>query len=85
MHHHPLTDHPPPTACVGDWFKVERLIRETNGDDSQLVHAWNKIGQYYSDRHKWAKAAQVWGGQYCSTAATGTSGPRPHRWGEGVL
>ncbi len=50
---------------LGDWFKVERLVRERGGDDTQLVHAWNKIGQYYSDRHKWLKAAQfytqVWG------------------------
>lgn len=45
---------------LGDWFKVERLIRETGGDDSQLINAWNKIGQYYSDRHKWAKAAQYY-------------------------
>ena len=26
----------------------------------QLVNAWNKIGQYYSDRHKWVKAAQYY-------------------------
>jgi len=42
-------------------------VRETGGDDSQLINAWNKIGQYYSDRHKWAKAAtyytQVRGGR----------------------
>lgn len=36
---------------------MERLIGENGGDDSQLVNAWNKIGQYYSDRHKWSKAA----------------------------
>uniref|UniRef100_A0A7S3VHU1 Anaphase-promoting complex subunit 4 WD40 domain-containing protein n=1 Tax=Dunaliella tertiolecta TaxID=3047 RepID=A0A7S3VHU1_DUNTE len=45
---------------LGDWFKVEKLVRETGGDDSQLINAWNKIGQYYSDRHKWAKAAQYY-------------------------
>lgn len=31
-----------------------------------MMNAWNKIGQYYSDRQKWAKAAQyytqVWSG-----------------------
>ncbi len=30
------------------------------GDDTQLINAWNKIGQYYSDRHKWSKAAQFY-------------------------
>mmetsp|Transcript_8336 Transcript_8336/g.17822 ORF Transcript_8336/g.17822 Transcript_8336/m.17822 type:complete len:1276 (-) Transcript_8336:992-4819(-) len=45
---------------LGDWFKVEKLIRESSGDDSQLNNALNKIGQYYSDRHKWAKAAQYY-------------------------
>eukprot|EP00983_Pelagomonas_calceolata_P103460 1158916-Pelagomonas_calceolata.AAC.8 len=48
----------------GDWFKVEKLVRETGGDDSQLINAWNKIGQYYSDRHKWAKAAQYYTQDY---------------------
>lgn len=45
---------------AGDWFKVERLIRESNGDDVALVNAWNKIGAYYSDRQKWSKAAQYY-------------------------
>ncbi|KAL6750533.1 intraflagellar transport protein [Haematococcus lacustris] len=45
---------------LGDWFKVEKLVKATGGDDTQLVNAWNKIGQYYSDRHKWAKAAQFY-------------------------
>lgn len=55
----PLSD----DACAvstGDWFKVEKLIKETGGDDVALVNAWNKIGQYYSDRQKWAKAAQYY-------------------------
>jgi hypothetical protein len=47
-------------AAAGDWFKVERLIKETGGDDAALANAWNKIGQYYSDRQKWAKAAQYY-------------------------
>lgn len=46
--------------CTGDWFKVEKLIKETGGDDVALVKAWNKIGEYYSDRQKWAKAAQYY-------------------------
>jgi WD repeat-containing protein 35 len=47
-------------VAAGDWFKVERLIKETGGDDAALTNAWNKIGQYYSDRQKWAKAAQYY-------------------------
>lgn len=39
---------------------MERLIRESSGDDAQLLNAHNKIGQYYSDRHKWGKAAQYY-------------------------
>jgi hypothetical protein len=45
---------------LGDWFKVEKLLRESGGDDVALVTAWNKIGAYYSDRHKWAKAAHFY-------------------------
>lgn len=45
---------------LGDWFKVEKLLRESGGDDVALVNAWNKIGAYYSERQKWAKAAQFY-------------------------
>lgn len=45
---------------LGDWFKVEKLLREGGGDDVALVNAWNKIGAYYSERQKWAKAAQFY-------------------------
>jgi hypothetical protein len=45
---------------LGDWFKVEKLLRESGGDDVALVTAWNKIGAYYSDRQKWAKAAHFY-------------------------
>ncbi len=48
------------SSLAGDWFKVEKLIKEMGGDDVQLTNAWNKIGQYYSDRHKWLKAAQFY-------------------------
>lgn len=48
------------TVAAGDWFKVERLLKETGGDDVALVNAWTKIGQYYSDRQKWGKAAQYY-------------------------
>jgi hypothetical protein len=58
---------------LGDWFKVEKLLRESGGDDVALVTAWNKVGAYYSDRQKWAKAAQFYtqvrGGRGCSRHA----------------
>jgi len=41
---------------LGDWFKVEKLAQSGAGDDSLLLLAWNKIGDYYSDRQKWNKA-----------------------------
>lgn len=45
---------------LGDWFKVEKLLKESGGNDVALVNAWNKIGEYYSDRQKWTKAAQFY-------------------------
>lgn len=45
---------------AGDWFKVEKLAKENGADDAEMINAWNKIGQYYSDRHKWGKAAQYY-------------------------
>eukprot|EP00798_Chlamydomonas_sp_ICE-L_P009063 gene9063-16189_t len=50
----------PSAAPAGDWFKVSSLVKEMGGDDTQMVNAWNKIGQYYSERHKWLKAAQYY-------------------------
>ncbi|KAK3238460.1 WD repeat-containing protein 35 [Cymbomonas tetramitiformis] len=41
---------------LGDWFKVEKLAGSGASDDSLLLLAWNKIGDYYSDRQKWNKA-----------------------------
>lgn len=56
-----LTGCPDLWRCrLGDWFKVEKLLRESGGDDVALVTAWNKVGAYYSDRQKWAKAAQFY-------------------------
>mmetsp|Transcript_38234 Transcript_38234/g.108060 ORF Transcript_38234/g.108060 Transcript_38234/m.108060 type:complete len:1242 (+) Transcript_38234:70-3795(+) len=43
---------------LGDWFKVEKLVMSGVGDDKLLQTAWNKIGEYYADRHKWSKAVQ---------------------------
>lgn len=45
---------------LGDWFSVEKLVGESGGDDTALVNAWTKIGSYYSDRQKWAKAARFY-------------------------
>ena len=42
---------------LGDWFRVVQLIQTGGGDDKMLFLAWNKIGDYYSGRFKWAKAA----------------------------
>ncbi|RHY58920.1 hypothetical protein DYB30_001705, partial [Aphanomyces astaci] len=30
------------------------------GDDTLLTHAWNMIGEYYADRHKWEKAIKYY-------------------------
>lgn len=45
---------------LGDWFRVEKLVTEYSNDDTKLVTAWNHIGDYYSDRHKWSKAVQYY-------------------------
>lgn len=44
----------------GDWFRVEKLLNEIGGSDTDLRDAWDHIGHYYSDRQKWAKAAQYY-------------------------
>ncbi|KAI8474040.1 MAG: intraflagellar transport protein [Monoraphidium minutum] len=41
---------------LGDWFRVEKLLREGGGSDAELREAAGRVGRYYSDRHKWAKA-----------------------------
>ncbi|KAH8026538.1 hypothetical protein HPB51_021150 [Rhipicephalus microplus] len=40
---------------LGDWFRVVQLLKGGNSgtDDRQLEEAWNAIGDYYADRHKW--------------------------------
>lgn len=47
-------------AKLGDWFKVELLLKQSNGSDAALAECWQRIGQYYADRQKWAKAAQYY-------------------------
>jgi len=47
-------------ANVGDWFKVVQLVQQGGGDDSMLQSAWNRIGDYFFERQKVAKAAQYY-------------------------
>eukprot|EP00727_Mastigamoeba_balamuthi_P004271 m51a1_g13841 hypothetical protein (1211) ;mRNA; r:520608-525261 len=47
--------------CLGDWFRVVQLLQSgTGGDDTLLARAWNEIGDYYSERHKYAQAVQYY-------------------------
>ena len=41
---------------LGDWFRVEKLVAAGGGDDAMLQTTWNRIGDYYAERRKWAKA-----------------------------
>jgi WD repeat-containing protein 35 len=45
---------------IGDWFKVVELVQEGYGNDDILNQAYNKIGDYYSDRFKWKLAANFY-------------------------
>ena len=45
---------------LGDWFRVLQLVQSGAGDDALQTAAWNKIGHYYADRQKWAKAEQYY-------------------------
>jgi WD repeat-containing protein 35 len=44
----------------GDWFKVVELVQEGYGNDDILHQAYEKIGDYYSDRFKWKQAASYY-------------------------
>jgi hypothetical protein len=35
-------------------------VQNGGGDDQMLAQAWNKIGDHYADKFKWAKAAQYY-------------------------
>lgn len=43
---------------LGDWFRVVHLLKTGGGggDDTLLMKAWNNIGDYYAERHKWQHA-----------------------------
>ena len=47
-------------ANIGDWFKVVQLVQQGGGDDAMLQTAWNRIGDYFCERQKVAKAAQYY-------------------------
>eukprot|EP00611_Tribonema_gayanum_P003293 TRINITY_DN12557_c0_g2_i1.p1 TRINITY_DN12557_c0_g2~~TRINITY_DN12557_c0_g2_i1.p1 ORF type:complete len:1278 (+),score=471.21 TRINITY_DN12557_c0_g2_i1:111-3836(+) len=45
---------------LGDWFRVVHLVKQGGADDQQLIAAWDRIGDYYSERGKWGKASQYY-------------------------
>nr|XP_032817286.1 WD repeat-containing protein 35 isoform X1 [Petromyzon marinus] len=47
---------------LGDWFRVLQLLKTGSGDadDTLLELAYNAIGDYFADRHKWSHAVQYY-------------------------
>ena len=46
---------------LGDWFKVLQLLKGGGGGtDKEIEEAWNYIGDYYAERHKWEEAVQYY-------------------------
>jgi WD repeat-containing protein 35 len=43
---------------VGDHMRVVQLLQTGGGSDRLVRDAWDRIGQYYTDRFKWRKALQ---------------------------
>lgn len=43
---------------VGDHMRVVQLLQTGGGNDRLVRDAWDRIGQYYTDRFKWRKALQ---------------------------
>lgn len=43
---------------VGDHMRVVQLLQTGGGSDRSVRDAWDRIGQYYTDRFKWRKALQ---------------------------
>mmetsp|Transcript_312 Transcript_312/g.287 ORF Transcript_312/g.287 Transcript_312/m.287 type:complete len:161 (+) Transcript_312:2110-2592(+) len=41
---------------IGDWFRVVELVQEGYGNDDILREAYDRIGDFYSDRFKWSNA-----------------------------
>mmetsp|Transcript_13743 Transcript_13743/g.54386 ORF Transcript_13743/g.54386 Transcript_13743/m.54386 type:complete len:887 (-) Transcript_13743:2873-5533(-) len=42
---------------MGDWFKVEKLLHNICAEGKALAWIWDKIGHYFYERQKWARAA----------------------------
>mmetsp|Transcript_9899 Transcript_9899/g.9755 ORF Transcript_9899/g.9755 Transcript_9899/m.9755 type:complete len:96 (+) Transcript_9899:2273-2560(+) len=42
---------------LGDWSKVVTLIEQGVGDDDILKEAYNRMGEFCSDKQRWNKAA----------------------------
>jgi WD repeat-containing protein 35 len=42
---------------IGDWFDVIKLVQQGVGHDELLNLAYNSLGEYYSERFRWSKAA----------------------------
>lgn len=42
---------------IGDWFDVIKLVQQGVGHDELLTLAYNSLGEYYSERFRWNKAA----------------------------
>nr|CCA19609.1 hypothetical protein PANDA_002987 [Albugo laibachii Nc14] len=47
---------------IGDWFRVVQLLQSNNpeGNDEELINAYNMIGEYYVERQKWEKAIRYY-------------------------
>ncbi|KAL0586168.1 hypothetical protein ABG067_004261 [Albugo candida] len=43
---------------LGDWFRVVQLLQSKNpeGNDKELLNAYNMIGEHYAERQQWEKA-----------------------------
>lgn len=43
---------------LGDWFRVVQLLQSKNpeGNDKELLDAYNMIGEHYAERQQWEKA-----------------------------
>jgi WD repeat-containing protein 35 len=43
---------------IGDHMRVVQLLQTGGGNDKLIKSAWDRIGQYFTDRFKWRKAVQ---------------------------
>lgn len=45
---------------IGDHMRVVQLLQTGGGNDKHIKDAWDRIGQYFTDRFKWRKAVQYY-------------------------